>query len=59
MTLLAQPRTRFRSLLLAGADGSLKNPQSGRCLDTPDGASTNGTRLRIWNCNGSAAQKYP
>jgi len=40
------------------ADGSLLNPQSGRCLDSPDGATANGTRLRIWDCNGSAAQKF-
>ncbi|MDX2592637.1 ricin-type beta-trefoil lectin domain protein, partial [Streptomyces sp. WI03-4A] len=33
-------------------------PQSGRCLDSPGGATANGTRLRIWDCNGSAAQKF-
>ncbi|NUR70397.1 MAG: RICIN domain-containing protein, partial [Hamadaea sp.] len=40
------------------ADGSLRNPQSGRCLDSPSGATANGTRLQIWDCNGSAAQKF-
>ena len=40
------------------ADGSLRNPQSGRCLDSPNGATGNGTRLQIWDCNGSAAQKF-
>ncbi|MYS14020.1 arabinofuranosidase catalytic domain-containing protein, partial [Streptomyces sp. SID4982] len=27
------------------ADGSLRNPQSGRCLDAPNGTTANGTRL--------------
>ena len=40
------------------ADGSLKNPQSGRCIDSPSGATANGTRLQIYDCNGSAAQKF-
>ncbi|MGI5185121.1 ricin-type beta-trefoil lectin domain protein [Dactylosporangium sp. CA-152071] len=40
------------------ADGSLRNPQSGRCLDSPNGATANGTALRIWDCNGSAAQQF-
>jgi hypothetical protein len=42
----------------AQADGSLRNPQSGRCLDSPNGATGNGTRLQIWDCNGSGAQKF-
>ncbi|MFF9767835.1 RICIN domain-containing protein [Streptomyces sp. NPDC014636] len=34
------------------------NRQSGRCLDSPSGATANGTRLRIRDCNGSAAQRF-
>ncbi|GAA2374267.1 hypothetical protein Cme02nite_03330 [Catellatospora methionotrophica] len=34
------------------------NPQSGYCLDSPNGATANGTRLRIWDCNGSSAQVF-
>ncbi|MYS15784.1 ricin-type beta-trefoil lectin domain protein, partial [Streptomyces sp. SID4982] len=26
--------------------------------DAPNGTTANGTRLRIWDCNGSAAQKF-
>ncbi|MFB9444720.1 ricin-type beta-trefoil lectin domain protein, partial [Dactylosporangium vinaceum] len=40
------------------ADGSLRNPQSGRCLDAPNATTTNGTRLQIWDCNGTTAQKF-
>ncbi|MEU5536139.1 RICIN domain-containing protein [Streptomyces sp. NPDC020362] len=40
------------------ADGSLLNPPSGRCLDTPGGATANGTRLQIRDCDGSAAQTF-
>lgn len=28
------------------------------CLDAPNGVTANGTRLRIWDCNGSAARKF-
>ncbi|MFC7862631.1 hypothetical protein ACFU5B_02265 [Streptomyces murinus] len=27
-------------------------------MDSPSGATANGTRLQIWDCNGSAAQKF-
>ena len=30
----------------------------GRCLDINGNGTTNGTRLQIWDCNGSAAQKF-
>jgi len=40
------------------ADGSVFNPQSGRCLDTPDGIAGNGNVLRIWDCNGAVAQQW-
>jgi hypothetical protein len=35
----------------------LVNGTSGLCLDNP-GSSTNGTRLVLWACNGSAAQDW-
>jgi hypothetical protein len=34
------------------------NPQSGKCLDDPNSATTNGTQLQIYTCNGSAAQNW-
>jgi non-reducing end alpha-L-arabinofuranosidase len=40
------------------ANGSLLNPQSGRCLDSPSGATGNGTRLQIYDCNATAAQTF-
>ncbi|MDX6356200.1 MAG: non-reducing end alpha-L-arabinofuranosidase, partial [Streptomyces sp.] len=39
-------------------DGSVLNPVSGLCLDDPNGTTANGTQLRIWPCNGAAAQKF-
>ncbi len=35
----------------AQANGSLLNPQSGRCLDVPQGSTANGTDLQIYDCN--------
>lgn len=37
------------------ANGSLLNPNSGRCLDAGSGA--NGTNLRLWTCGSGAGQK--
>lgn len=39
-------------------DGTLFNPQSGLCLDDPNGSTTLGTQLRTWDCNTSAAQRW-
>ena len=43
-------------VLLAG--GGLLNPQSGRCLDVPAANPTDGTALQLYDCNGTAAQKW-
>lgn len=40
------------------ADGSLQNPASGRCLDDPQNARKPGDRLQLYDCNGSAAQRF-
>jgi hypothetical protein len=43
---------------LPRADGSIYNPVSGRCLDLHDGLTTWGQQLQLWDCNGSAAQRW-
>ncbi|MBF4619489.1 ricin-type beta-trefoil lectin domain protein [Clavibacter sp. VKM Ac-2873] len=40
------------------ADGSVQNPGSGLCLESPNGSTANGTALRARPCNGSAAQRF-
>ncbi len=40
------------------ANGSLLNPQSGRCLDDPQGVTTDGTKLQIYDCNGLWTQQW-
>ncbi len=37
---------------------TLRNPASGRCIDSPSGSTANGARLQIWDCNGSGAQYF-
>ena len=32
--------------------------QSGRCLDVPNAATTNGTQSQLWDCNGPADQSW-
>ena len=31
---------------------------AGKCLDVPNGATANGTRVQLWDCNGSSAQQW-
>ncbi|MGM1064920.1 PQQ-dependent sugar dehydrogenase [Saccharothrix sp. Mg75] len=42
----------------AGANGSLVNQQSGRCLDANGGGSADGTQLIVWSCHGGANQRW-
>jgi hypothetical protein len=39
-------------------DGTLVNPQSGKCLDDPGFSTTPGTQLDIWDCNGGVNQQW-
>ena len=39
-------------------NGSLYNPQSGKCLDDTNWATTPGVQLQIWDCTGNANQKW-
>ena len=32
--------------------------QSGRCVDVPNAATTNGTQVQLWDCNGQANQRW-
>ncbi|MFH7600548.1 endo-1,4-beta-xylanase, partial [Streptomyces racemochromogenes] len=38
--------------------GPVKGVGSGRCLDVPGAATTDGTRLSLWDCNGRANQQW-
>ena len=39
-------------------NGTLVNPQSGKCLDDPGFSTTPGTQLQIWDCNGGSNQQW-
>ncbi|WP_103348906.1 RICIN domain-containing protein [Amycolatopsis sp. CA-128772] len=39
-------------------DGSVLNPQSGKCLDDPGSSTTPGTQLVIRACTGGANQRW-
>jgi len=41
-----------------GSTGVLRGVGSNRCLDVPNNATTNGTLLEIWDCNGGANQQW-
>ena len=40
------------------SDGSIVNPESGRCVDTPEGNTADGTPLQIYDCNGQWPQQW-
>jgi hypothetical protein len=40
------------------SNGSLYNPQSGKCLDDTNWATTPGVQLQIWDCTGNANQHW-
>jgi Ricin-type beta-trefoil lectin domain/Lytic transglycolase len=40
------------------SDGSLLNPQSGKCLDDTGWSTTPGTQLQIWSCTDAANQHW-
>ncbi|MEU7015879.1 ricin-type beta-trefoil lectin domain protein [Streptomyces sp. NPDC046385] len=43
---------------LPRADGSIYNPQSGRCLDVPWANRNWGTVFQLFDCNGTPAQQW-
>lgn len=38
------------------SNGSLLNPQLGRCLDDPQAVTADGTKLQIYDCKGLFTQ---
>ena len=42
----------------AQADGTLRNPQSGKCLDVSGNNSADSTLVHLWTCTGAANQKW-
>jgi glucose/arabinose dehydrogenase len=41
-----------------GANGSLVNTQSGKCLDANGASAADGTQLIIWTCHGGTNQRW-
>ncbi|MEU1123378.1 glycoside hydrolase family 97 catalytic domain-containing protein [Streptomyces sp. NPDC005899] len=42
----------------ADNDGVLKGQESGRCVDVPGSARTDGTDVKLWECNGDPNQVW-
>ncbi|MFT7835862.1 ThuA domain-containing protein [Saccharothrix sp. BKS2] len=41
-----------------GANGSLVNARSGKCLDANGGGAADGTQLIVWSCHGGTNQRW-
>jgi non-reducing end alpha-L-arabinofuranosidase len=51
------------NIVAAGYAGGLQNAmivggQSGRCVDVPNGSTTNGTQVQLWDCWGGNMQRW-
>ncbi|MEU8080988.1 arabinofuranosidase catalytic domain-containing protein [Catellatospora citrea] len=42
----------------AQPNAMLVGGQSGRCVDVPNGSTTNGTQVQLWDCWGGAMQRW-
>ncbi|MEV4344529.1 PHB depolymerase family esterase [Actinoplanes sp. NPDC049596] len=42
----------------SGSANRIVGTQSGRCIDVPNAARTNGTRVQLYDCNGQANQQW-
>ena len=40
------------------SDGTIRNAQSGLCLDVNNGNTANGTAVIVWSCHGGANQRW-
>ncbi|MFG1677031.1 arabinofuranosidase catalytic domain-containing protein [Micromonospora sp. NPDC049282] len=50
--------TQPRSAVAAPGPGSVVGVQSGRCVDVPNGSTTNGTQVQLYDCTGATAQTW-
>jgi alpha-galactosidase len=41
-----------------GSDGTVRNAQSGLCLDVDRNLTANGTKVLLWTCSGAANQRW-
>ncbi|HEX5754686.1 MAG TPA: RICIN domain-containing protein [Archangium sp.] len=46
-----------QQFVLSGA-GDLVNPQANKCVDIKDWNPASGARLQLWECGGTANQKW-
>ena len=59
-----RPGQHRRRRLRAGGGGNpqqnvqIVGGQSGRCVDVPNGSTTNGTQVQLWDCGGGTTQRW-
>jgi hypothetical protein len=47
-----------RTAVAAAGPGAIVGTQSGRCVDVPNGSTTNGTQVQLYDCSGVAGQTW-
>ncbi|MGQ4389615.1 non-reducing end alpha-L-arabinofuranosidase family hydrolase [Streptomyces sp. SAS_270] len=56
--LIALAATLVANPAQAATSGAVRGVGSGRCLDVPNAAQTDGTYLQIWDCSGGTNQQW-
>ena len=46
------------ALITSGSIYTVKNVHSSKCLDISGGGTANGTKVQLWDCNGTGAQSW-
>lgn len=56
--LVAAASRGLSPLPVLSAEGPLTSAIAGKCVDVDAGSSTDGTKVQVWTCNNSPAQKW-
>jgi len=54
----ASPTTSPTASPTTGTARRIVGAQSGRCIDVPNGSTSNGTRVQLYDCNGQSNQSW-
>ena len=58
ITLAAGVMTLTAGVASAATAAPIVGGQSGRCVDVPNSATTNGTQLQLWDCGSQTGQRW-
>jgi hypothetical protein len=57
-TCAAGAASQIWGIIAGGATNTIFNPATGMCLDVANAATASGTKIQLYSCNGTPAQKW-